>query len=154
MVVLQSWGKGSNYCWNSMKPGSQSGTSVWLSFFFQWLLVNSLFLIFKFWYENINISNISCRGGWTGLGMAKSGTFPTLLFLSHFSPTVLCSTRFPYFCSIYVWGYVLICMHKHFKKSTFRYFFDQVLVRPIFSTKSMHTDFALLFHLLLCISSS
>ena len=39
------------------------------SFVFQWYW-SILCLFFSFWYENNNISNISRRGGWTGLGMA------------------------------------------------------------------------------------
>ena len=51
---------------------------------------NRFILFFKFWYENINVSNTSRRGGWTGLGTAKVG-----FFLSHFSPTGSCSIGLP-----------------------------------------------------------
>ena len=44
-------------------------------------------LKFKCWYKNINISNISLRGCWTGLVMAESRK----------SPTALCRTRCFYF---------------------------------------------------------
>ena len=47
---------------------------------------------FSFRYENINISNISRRGGWTGLGMDVShffSFFPTFLPPGHVVPDCL-----------------------------------------------------------------
>ena len=64
-----------------------------LSFNDNWLLL--CFNYFLFSYENVSISNISRRGGWTGLGTAKVGCFPLYVFLSHFSPTGPCSTILP-----------------------------------------------------------
>ena len=54
-----------------------------------------VFFLFQFWYDNIDISNTSRRGGWTGLGTAKVGCFPLFFFLSHFSPTGSCSNGLP-----------------------------------------------------------
>ena len=51
----------------------------------------------EFWYENINISNIIRRRGWSELGREKVGWAQNFLFLSHFSPTGPCSTSWPHF---------------------------------------------------------
>ena len=51
---------------------------------------------YSFWYENINISTRSCKGGWTGLGTAKVGCFPLLFLLSQFSPTWSCNNGLPH----------------------------------------------------------
>ena len=47
----------------------------------------------------------------------------------------------PYFGSIEVGGYIVICVCKIFSKSTNNNFFVQSLFRPMVSTKSVHTDF-------------
>ena len=67
-ILVQSW---------------SSCLAVPLSFNDNFSIICSFFSLF--WYENINISNTSRRGGWTGLGTAKVGCFP--LFSSY--PTFL-----------------------------------------------------------------
>ena len=49
-------------------------------------MIIDLFFLFSFWYENINISNTSRRGGWTGLGTAKVGCFPLISSYPTFLP--------------------------------------------------------------------
>ena len=64
-----------------------SSLAVPLSFNENWSILCFLFVFnFKFWYENINISNTSRRGGWTGLGTAKVGCFPLFSFYPTFLP--------------------------------------------------------------------
>ena len=62
------------------------------------MLSSLIVYMFNFWYENIDIPNISARGGWTGLGMEKSGRSPTFFLSSHFSPTRPHTTSLPNIC--------------------------------------------------------
>ena len=71
-------------CLSALVQSLSSRLAVPLSFNDNWYII-FFSLFFSFWYENINISNTSRRGGWTGLGMAKVGCFP--LFSSY--PTFL-----------------------------------------------------------------
>ena len=87
---LQHWVSGhTKQCgWLRLFALVQSWSSrpaVPLSFNDNWSILCFVVQNVSFWYENINISNTSRRGGWTGLGMAKVGCFP--LFSSY--PTFL-----------------------------------------------------------------